>query len=74
MLVKIVSSTNPKIQKYVGEIREYFKEFDTACLEDLNQRGYGIRTSKILEEKIDGKIIKIKTKNSEYVLEKVEEE
>lgn len=74
MLVKIISSTNPKIQKYVGEKREYFKQFDTACLEDLNNRGYGIRTSKILEEKIEGKIIKVKTKNSDYILEKIEEE
>lgn len=74
MLVKIVSSTNREIQSFIGEKREYFKEYGCACLEDLNNRGYGIRTSTILEEKNNGKVIKIKTKNSEYVLEKIEEE
>lgn len=73
MLVKIVSSTNPKIRKYIGETRRYFQQFGCACLEELDKPGWGIRTSKILDEKIEGKIIKIKTKNSEYVLEKIEE-
>lgn len=74
MLVKIVSSTNREIQNFIGEKREYFKVYGCACLENLNNRGYGIRTSKILEEKDDGKVIKVKTKNSEYILEKIEEE
>jgi len=74
MLVKIVSSTNPKIHKYIGETRRYFQQFGRACLEKLDQPGWGISTSKILDEKIEGNIIKIKTKNSEYVLEKIEEE
>jgi len=74
MLVRIVSSTNPKTQKYIGEKRRYFKMYGQACLEDLNKPGWGITTSKILEEKEEGKLITIKTKNSTYVLEKIEEE
>lgn len=74
MLVRIISSTIPKIQKYAGEKRRYFKMNNQACLEDLNKPGWGITTSTIIEEKEDGKLITIKTKNSTYVLEKIEEE
>lgn len=73
MLVKIISSTNPGIQKYVGEKRRYFKMYNRACLEDLNKPGWGIKTSKIIEEKEEGKLITIKTKNSVYVLERIKE-
>lgn len=74
MLVKMIKSTNPRIHKYIGETRRYFKELDCACLEKLDELGWGIRTSKILKEKYDGNMIYIKTKNSEYWLEIVEEE
>lgn len=30
MLVKIISTTNPKIKKYIGETRRYFKQFGCA--------------------------------------------
>lgn len=72
MKVKILSSTNPKIKKYVGETRNYFKMYGFACLEDLNKPGYGIQTSKIIEEEKEGNILKIKTKNSIYELEVLE--
>ncbi|MCI8575830.1 MAG: hypothetical protein HFI09_05105 [Bacilli bacterium] len=74
MLVRIISSTNPGIEKYIGEKRRYFKAYGCACLEKLDEPGWGISTSRILEETEEGNIIKIKTKNSEYILEKVEGE
>ena len=74
MLVRIISSTNPRIHKYIGETRRYFKQFGCACLEKIDEPGWGISTSRILEEKEEENQIYIKTKNSEYYLEKIEEE
>lgn len=73
MKVKILSSTNPKIKKYIGEIRNYFKIGNTVCLEDLNNPGYGIKTSSIISEKQEKNILKIETRNSLYELEIVED-
>lgn len=73
MLVKIIKTTNPRIEKYIGEIRRYFKLNGCACFEDLNKPGYGISTSRIITEKIEENTIIIKTKNSDYFLEIVEE-
>lgn len=73
MKVKILNSTNPKIREYIGEIRNYFKMGNLACLEDLNEPGYGIQTSAIVSEKRENNIITIKTRNSVYELEIVEE-
>ena len=73
MLVKIISSTNPGIEKYFGETRRYFEMFGQACLEDLNKPGYGIQTSNIVDKEEKDNIITIYTKNSTYVLEKIEE-
>lgn len=73
MKVKILGSTNPEIKKYIGEIRNYFKMGNTVCLEDLNKPGYGIKTSSIINEKTENNIIKIKTKNSIYELEIMED-
>lgn len=73
MKVKILGSTNSKIEEYIGEIRNYFRMGNVACLEDLNKPGYGIKTSSIVSEQQDGNIIKIKTMNSIYELEIVED-
>ncbi len=73
MKVKILNSSNPKIKKYIGEVRNYFKMGGCACLEDLKEPGYGIQTSRIIDEKKEGNIITIKTKNSTYELEIIKE-
>ena len=73
MKVKILNSSNPKIKKYIGEVRNYFKMGGYACLEDLKEPGYGIKTSKIVDEKKEGNIITLDTKNSTYELEIMKE-
>ena len=73
MKVKILGSTNSKIEEFIGEIRNYFRMGNVACLEDLNKPGYGIKTSRIVSEQQDDNIIKIKTMNSIYELEIVED-
>lgn len=72
MKVRILSSTNPKIKKYIGETRNYFRMGNIACLEDLNKPGYGITTSSVINEKKENNILKIETRNSLYELEIVE--
>lgn len=75
MRVRILDSTNEKIKKYIGEERNYFQMYGCACLESLTEPGYGIQTSKIITEKrIEENIIIIKTKNSDYKLEVLDEE
>lgn len=73
MRVRILDSTNEKIKKYIGEERNYFQIYGCACLESLTEPDYGIQTSKIITEKREGNIIIIKTKNSNYELEVLEE-
>lgn len=74
MKVRLVNTTNEKIKKYIGEERNYFQMYGCACLESLTEPGYGIRTSKILNEKRDENKIVLETKNSTYELEVLEED
>jgi len=73
MKVRILDSTNENIKKYIGEERNYFQMYGCACLESLTEPGYGIKTSKVITEKREGNIINIKTKNSDYKLEVLDE-
>lgn len=77
MLVKIISSTNPNIDQFLGQQRRYIEDFGCAYLEELddqkNGKGIGIRTSKIIDKMEEKDMMRIQTKNSVYVLEKVEE-
>ncbi len=73
MKVRLINTTSEKIKKYIGEERNYFQMYGCACLESLTKLGYGIRTSKIITEKREGNIIIIKTKNSDYELEVLDE-
>ena len=73
MKVRILNSTNEKIKEFIGEERNYFQMYGCACLENLTEPGYGIRTSKLITEKREGNIITIKTKNSDYELEVLDE-
>lgn len=74
MKVKILSSTNDAINDYCGEIRKMFIHNNQLYLEKLDKPGWGITTSQILEQICEGDIITIKTLNSTYELEVVEED
>lgn len=76
-LVRIISSTNPNVDKFIGQQRRYLENFGCGFLEELdnkgNGKGIGIRTSKIVDIIEEKEMMRIQTKNSVYVLEKVEE-
>jgi len=74
MNVRILSSTNDAIKKYIGEIRNMFIQNNQLCLEKLDKPGWGITTSRILEQTREGDILTVKTLNSIYELEVVEED
>ncbi len=71
--VKIINCTNPGMKKEIGKIRYYFKMDNRAYLEYPDTPNYGVRTSEIQSEVREGNKITIKTQNSTYELELVED-
>lgn len=71
--VKIINCTNPEMKKEIGKIRYYFKMDNRAYLEYLDTPNYGVRTSEIQSEVREGNKITIKTQNSTYELEILED-
>lgn len=71
--VKIINCTNQEMKKEIGKVRDYFKMDNRAYLEYPDKPNYGVRTSEIQSEVREGNKITIKTQNSTYELELVED-
>ena len=66
---KLIATTNEKIKKYEGEIRECYIDNVLLMIKD---NGHYIRTSTIDEVKEENNFIHVKTLNSVYTLERVD--